>query len=646
MIVSHKWLAEYLGTDTPSPEKIEELFTFHAFEVEGQEAVGDDTAIDVKVLPNRGSDCLSHRGIARELATVLGVPMTYDPLATEPTLVTTDEIVVNIADAEACPRFTAAVITGVTVGESPAWLKERLATLGQRSINNIVDATNYVMYAIGQPLHAYDADLFPKVNGKWRFGVRFGAPGEKVSLLAEGGKNEDRIITCQGTELLIVDESRNTPIGLAGVKGGAYAGVHAGTKSIIIEAAHFDPAITRKTARRLGIVIDASKRFENRPSPALPLYAQRDIIDLIIKIAGGTCTGVTDIYPQPYVPATVPLTVDHVNRVLGLTLAKDDVSAILERAGITVVANGDALECTGPIERTDLLIPEDLIEEVARLHGFEHVTSVVPETVPLAEINVRHYYGEVIRARLLELGFSEVITSSFRDKDEIQLLNALATDKSCLRSSIIKNITEVLDKNAGFTDLLGTKDTRVFEIGNVFRKEKSGKGIVERTVVTLGVRIRPSGYSGKEDAVIQSVMKELEALLGVTLSAKVEKGVAEFDLTTLLETLPKPTAYAPAPASVDAVYRPFSVYPSISRDIALWVTAAATKESVQAVIEGAAGPLRVRTTFMDEFVKDGRTSYAFRLVFQADDRTLTDEEVEKPMQEVYAAVAKEGWEVR
>jgi phenylalanyl-tRNA synthetase beta chain len=646
MIVSHKWLAEYLGTNTPSPEKIEELFTFHAFEVEGQETVGADTAIDVKVLPNRGSDCLSHRGIARELATVMGVEMEHDPLAVEPTLTTTDEIAVHIADKEACPRFTAAIITGVTVGESPAWLKERLATLGQRSINNIVDATNYVMYAIGQPLHAYDADLFPKVEGTWRFGVRFGTPGEHVSLLAEGGKNEDRIVTCQGTELLIVDESSNTPIGLAGVKGGAYAGVHAGTKNVIIEAAHFDPAVTRKTARRLGIVIDASKRFENRPSPALPLYAQRDIIDLIIKIAGGTFEGMVDVYPEPYVPATVALKVDHVNRVLGLTLSVDEVSAILARAGITVVATGDTLLCTGPIERTDLLIPEDLIEEVARLHGFEHVVSVVPETVPLAEINVRHYYSELTRERLLDLGFSEVITSSFRNQDEIQLLNALATDKSCLRSSLIKNITEVLDKNAGFTDLLGTKDTRVFEIGNVFRKEKGGKGIIERTMVTLGVRIRPSGYSGKEDAALQEVLKELEALLGVALHAKVEKGVAEFDLTNLLETLPQPTAYAPAPPSVDAVYRPFSPYPSISRDIALWVTEAATKESVQAVIESAAGLLRVRTTFMDEFVKDGRTSYAFRLVFQADDRTLTDAEVEEPMSAVYAAVAKEDWEVR
>jgi phenylalanyl-tRNA synthetase beta chain len=646
MIVSHKWLAEYLGTNTPSPKKIEELFTFHAFEVEGQETVGDDTAIDVKVLPNRGSDCLSHRGIARELATVMGVEMEHDPLAVEPTLTTTDEIAVHIADKEACPRFTAAIITGVTVGESPAWLKERLATLGQRSINNIVDATNYVMYAIGQPLHAYDADLFPKVEGKWRFGVRFGTPGEHVSLLAEGGKNEDRVITCQGTELLIVDESSNTPIGLAGVKGGAYAGVHTGTKNIIIEAAHFDPAVTRKTARRLGIVIDASKRFENRPSPALPLYAQRDIIDLIIKIAGGTFKGIVDVYPEPYVPATVALKVDHVNRVLGLTLSVDEVSSILARAGITVVAIGDALVCTGPIERTDLLIPEDLIEEVARLHGFEHVVSVVPETVPLAEINVRHYYSELLRERLLDLGFSEVITSSFRNQDEIQLLNALATDKSCLRSSLIKNITEVLDKNAGFTDLLGTKDTRVFEIGNVFKKEKGGKGIIERTMVTLGVRIRPSGYSGKEDAALQEVLKEVEALLGVALNAKVEKGVAEFDLTSLLETLPQPTAYAPASPSVDAVYRPFSPYPSISRDIALWVSEAATKEAVQAVIESAAGPLRVRTTFMDEFVKDGRTSFAFRLVFQADDRTLTDAEVEEPMSAVYAAVAKEGWEVR
>ena len=252
MKVVHSWLKDYLGDALPTPEKMEELLTFHSFEIDGVEEVAGEAVIDVDVLPNRSSDCLCHRGVARELASLLGTELAHDPLAEKPELTVTDKIVVDIQNETACPRFTAVLMTDVTVGESPDWLKRRLTSLGVRSINNIVDATNYVMYALGEPMHAYDADLFPQVDGKWNFVVRDARPDETISLLAEGGKDEDRIVELVGTELLIVDGSSDTPIGLAGVKGGRYAGVHAGTKNIIIEAAHFDPTVTRKTARRLG----------------------------------------------------------------------------------------------------------------------------------------------------------------------------------------------------------------------------------------------------------------------------------------------------------------------------------------------------------------------------------------------------------
>ena len=287
MLVSYNWLKEYLGTEAPSVEEIVELLTFRAFEVEGVAKQGDDTVLDVDVLPNRSSDCLSHRGIAREIATLIDKPLEFDPLSELPSLTPSDALAVEIADSNDCPRFTATLISGVTVKESPDWLKERLEALGQRPINNIVDATNYVMYALGQPLHAYDADLFPKVDGRWRFKVRRAESGESINLLAEGGGDEDRVVELKGTELLIVDESSGTPIGLAGVKGGRHAMVHDKTTKIIIEAANFDPTLTRLTARALNIVIDASKRFENEPSRELPPYGQVAIAKLITDIAGG-----------------------------------------------------------------------------------------------------------------------------------------------------------------------------------------------------------------------------------------------------------------------------------------------------------------------------------------------------------------------
>ncbi len=645
MLVSYNWLKEYVGDALPAPEEVADLLTFHAFEIESVEPHGDDTVIDVKILPDRGSDCLSQRGVARELASILGVSLEKDPLVAVPALRTTEAISITIEDATMCPRFTAGIISGITVGPSPAWLVKRLEALGQRSINNIVDATNYVMYATGQPLHAYDADKFPAVDGVWKFGVRAAKEGEEVSLLAEGGKQEDRIVTLKGGELLVVDASTDTPIGLAGVKGGRFAGVDEQTTRIIVEAAHFHPGRTRKTARGLGIVIDASKRFENEPSRNLPPYAQAEIIALITDIAGGTFEGWVDAYPAPVTNPAVTVVPTNVNARLGLTLSIDEIAALLHRVGATVTKNeNQTLTCVGPFERTDLTIEENFIEEVGRIYGYQHVESVVPITVPLQEYNQRHVYTERIRTALVALGYSEVITSSFRKKDQIRLLSSLASDKEYLRSMLTKNITEVLDKNAPFTDLLGTSDTRVFEIGNVF--EKTTDNITEHTALALGVRVKQSGYSGKEDGFIKEAQAAVEAALGVTLAWKVEKGVAEVNLTPVFATLSIPTTYDEVVPSPAVTVRPFSVYPAMSRDIAMWVSEGTDTAEVMSTLRAPASELCVRITHVDSFTKEGRTSLAFRLVFQAMDRTLTDEEVNPLMEAVYAAATAAGWETR
>lgn len=644
MLVSWNWLKDYIGETDLTATDAADLLGAHAFELEGVEERADDTVIEVDILPNRSSDCLCHRGVARELASITNVPLTHDPLATLPELSSTDAIAVSIADSSACPRFSASLITGVTVGESPQWLKDRLEAIGQRPINNIVDATNYVMFALGQPIHAYDAELFPQVGGKWQFEVRFAREGETVNLIPEGGKSEERVITCQGTELLIVDGSSDTPIGLAGVKGGSFAGVHSGTTQIIVETAHFHPTITRKTARRLGIVIDASKRFENEPSRELIPYTQAEIIKLISDIAGGTCAGVVDEYLESVSPAKVTVNPERVNAHLGLSLTTDEIVAILRRTGATVEIDDSVLQATNPWERTDLQIEEDYIEEVGRLHGYQHIQAVAPAPLALKEVNARHYYSEQVRDVLVAAGFSEVITSSFRNKDHVQLRNALATDKSCLRSNLTKNLNDALGKNAGFTDLLGVTDTRIFEIGTVFHNVDTGVG--EHVALALGVRVKQTGYSGKEDKHLTAATEQLEEVLGVKIDWTVEKGVAECNLTALLAKLPAPSAYAPVVAGEEVVYQPFSNYQHMSRDIAMWVSEGTDATAVETVLNEHAGPLRVRTTQFDEFTKDGRTSLGFRLVFQSDTKTLTDAEVGEVMDAVYAAVAEQGWEVR
>lgn len=658
MKVVYSWLKDYLGEALPAPEKVEELLTFHSFEIDGVEKVEGETVIDVSVLPNRASDCLCHRGIARELASLLAVPLTCDPLSARPSLAKTDKISITIEDASQCPRFSASLITGIEVKESPEWLKRRLNALGVRSINNIVDATNYVMYAIGEPMHAYDADLFKQVDGKWNFVIRNARVGETVSLLAEGGKDkvnavgregalehEDRVVDLNGTELLIVDGATDTPIGLAGVKGGRYAGVHAGTKNIIVEAAHFNPVTTRKTARRLGIVIDASKRFENEPARELIPYAQAEIIKLIADIAGGVCEGVVDLELAEKKNPPVAVSVTKANALLGLQLRREEMIAIVERIGAVVSdISEDSFIAVGPWERHDLTIAEDFIEEIGRIHGLHHIESIVPEMVPLQEVNCRQFYTEAIRQELIKNGFTEVITSSFTNKADIQLQNALAADKSYVRKTLTKNITTVLDANFVHTDLIGVSDIRVFEIGTVF--DKTDTSVSEHTAIALGVRTKGNGYHPTDDGFLKIACDTVDTLLGVALEWKLEKGVAEANLTPVLAALPVPTSYGIFVSKPVATYKPVSVYPAMSRDIALWVGEGEKAETVEMTIREAAGDLVVRLSLFDTFTKDGRTSYAFRLVFQSFEKTLTDEEVATYMDSVYKAVAEKGWEVR
>jgi len=641
---SYNWLTEYLGKDAPTPQVICDLLTKHAFEVEGMETHGEDTVIELKILPDRGSDCLCHRGIARELATLLDVSMAIDPLTHHVTLENISTIKVNIENTDDCPRFTASIVRGVTVGDSPQWLKARLAAIGVRSINNIVDATNYVMFAMGQPLHAYDAKKFPQKDGVWNFIVRKATAGETVSLLAEGGKDEDRIITLKGTELLIIDGATNTAVGLAGVKGGRYAGVDATTTDIIIEAAHFDAGLTRRTARGLNIVIDASKRFENEPSRALPPLAQQNIIDLIISIAGGQCDGMMDVYPNPKTPQSVIVNPQQVNRLLGVTITTASMVNLLRRGGITVLEQDEMLVCTGPLARTDLNIPVDFIEEIGRVFGYHHVVSVVPTPVTLTEFNQRHIFCEQVRTSLVAQGFTEIITTTFRNKDDIGLLSSMASDKCFLRSELTSSLDETLTKNVPFTDLLGVTDTRLFEIGTVFTRENGT--VAEHYSLAVGLRLKTTGYSGKEDNVLNDVLAQLEIDLGAQLNWSIKNGVAELNLSKLINLLPAITTYTVVEKTPDITYVPFSVYPSVSRDIAMWVGEGTDVEFVEAALRAAAGALLVRLTHLDTFTKDGRTSLAFRLVLQSYEKTQGGSEVDAHMSAIYDAVVKAGWEVR
>ncbi len=641
MKIHYDWLKEYVGEAMPSVLDIEKLFTFHSFEVEDIENHEHHTVIDVKVLPDRSSDCLCHRGIAHELGVLIGTPLAKDPLRTPVTLEPkTDKLSVTIENSENCKRFSGALITGVTIGPSPLWLKERLEALGQRSINNVVDATNYVMLSLGQPLHAYDADKFPHDETGWHFGVRMARDGEEVTTLS------NETFTCTPKVQLITEAKSDAPVGIAGVKGGKSAEIGSHTKNIIIEGANFDSVITRRSSQSLKLQTDASKRFENELPPSLTAYGVHECVVLILELGGGVCEGYVDEYPNKKENTPVTVLQAHVDALLGVKILKETVEGILTRLGFTYEATEGGWVVTVSFERTDVTIAEDVIADVGRVYGYEHVASVVPVTVPLQELNARHYYSEIIRDTLVEEGFSEVITSSFRKKDEIELQNALASDKGCLRSTLKENILETLDRNMPNVDLLRVKSLNVFEIGTVFNRTKGGKGIEEHVELGVGVRLKQGGYNPKDDARLSEVKIKLESVLGTTIDVHIEKGVLTLNLTELLPKLPKPTTYTPFRGASDTTFTPYSTYPFVSRDIALWAEEGTTAESVDALIKGTAGELLLHTTLFDEFHKDGKVSYAFRLVFQSFERTLTDEEVGIIMEKITETLKNKGYIVR
>ncbi len=641
MLVLHEWLKDYCGEKIPSVKEIENLLTFHAFEIEGTEQVDGHDVIDVKVLPDRAADCLSHRGIAREIATLTGTPLAHDPLHGENLLTkTTDTVAIHIENTNTCDRFAVAHVRGVKVGASPEWLASRLRALGQRSINNVVDATNYVMLALGQPLHAYDAGKLTCEDGVWQFGVRMAKEGETVTTLSG-----DTYTLTSGVQI-ITDGHRDAPIGIAGIKGGKAAEIDEATTDILIEAAHFDAQVTRKASQYLKLQTDASKRFENNLSPELVPYALAECARLVCEIAGGTVEGYSDAYPRVQKNEVVPVSLQRTNALLGISLSAKDVEGIFERLGFSYERTDGGWNVTAPFERRDILIAEDVIAEIGRVYGYEHIASVTPAPTPLSEYNARFYYSEKIRTALIELGFSEVITSSFRNRDVIELQNALASDKGCLRSSLAKNLVEVLDRNMPNADLLGVRDIRVFEIGTVFGKANDGADVSEHVSLAIGVRTKQQGHSPKDDATLTDVLTNLEGVLGVQLSAHIEKGVAEINLTERLTQLPAPTAYDVYVPPPDVTFVPYSSYPFVSRDIALWVNEGTSSEDVMALIHAHAGDLLIRTSLFDEFAKEGKVSYAFRLVFQSYEKTLTDEEVGTIMERVTGACTEKGFVVR
>jgi phenylalanyl-tRNA synthetase beta chain len=636
MKFSYDWLQTFFAEPLPIPTDLEDKITFHSSEVEEIIAVGDDTVIDIKVLPDKSAWLMSHRGMAKELSVMLGQPLKADPFAVVADVPWAPETVQVTLDTPTCDYYGAALIRGVKVGPSPLWLKARLEALGQRSINNIVDATNYVMFDLGQPLHAFDADTLGRNEaGGPHITVRTAVAGEKFTTLS----NEERELTT--ADAVITDGVTGRVLALAGVKGGLDSGVTEKTTNILLESAHFERVAIRLSAQRHKLPTDAAKRYENGLSRAIARYGLAAGARLIAEIAGGEVVEAASAGSAEEVRADVSVTLAKINSVLGITLTLPEVTAIIERFGYHYTVNGKVLTVTPSFERDDLVVAEDMIEEIGRMHGLSNVISIPPIATPLQEINTRLYYSEKIRTALVSLGFSEVYTSSFREKDIAHIKNALASDKSYLRSRLLDNLLEVRTRNVPHRDLLGIKAVQVFEIGTVFGATD------EAFHVGLAVQTGTEYKAKLDDPLLAAAVIAIESALGASVvPVHSAPGYIEFSLEALLPQLPQPTAYESVVVSPSILYKPFSQYPSVSRDIAMWVGEGAEVASVETVLTEAAGPLLARLTHLDTFTKDGRTSLAFRLVFQSYEKTLDGAEVDELMSAVTAAVKTAGFEAR
>lgn len=635
MKVSRQWLQKFFDTELPSTEVLADALTFHVAEIE--ETTND--LLDVNVLPDRAAYMLSHRGVATELAAILDMPLAHDPLAESlPEYpVATDTTVVR-DEAGQCTRYMSARVRGVKVAPSPAWLREALESVGQRSINNVVDATNYVMLHLGQPLHAFDAaKIARRDDGSQGIAVRPARAGERITTLS----NEEYQLP-EGT-LLITDGVADAPLAIAGIKGGAHAAVTDETTELLLEAAHFDGTAVRRAAQNLKLFTDASTRFQNKPAPALVAYGMRDLIALVCEVAGGTLVGVID--DTTAIAEPVPVLVSHarVSSVLGVALSHDEIHTALTRLRMTYVETSDGLAVLPPWERRDLVIAEDVIEEIGRIHGYDRIES--QELPPLQGVpdQARFRGIEAVRDFLVKRGFTEISTPSFAADGDIQLENPLQEDRPFLRATMVPAMRDALARGqAHAARVLGPDQfVKLFEIGSVFKKDR------EVVMLSAGVAAHLGKASLADEALRQDIGALESEVFGVASRAQyTEDGtIVEFPLD--IANLEKVGAEYALPVISQGMYHPYSSYPSALRDVAVWVPEGVLESEVVTAIVGASGDMLVRLDMFDRFAKEGRVSYAFRLVFESMERTLADTDIDPAMAAVTDALnAREGWEVR
>ncbi|MBA3562997.1 MAG: phenylalanine--tRNA ligase subunit beta [Gammaproteobacteria bacterium] len=632
----------------------------------------DDSVLDLELTPNRG-DCLSVAGVARELAVINRTRLTPAPV--EPvTAVIEDRFAVEVQAANACPRFVGRVIRGIDgTAAAPFWMIERLRRSGIRSIHPVVDVTNYVMLELGQPMHGYDLARLED-----RIIVRLARPGEKLELL------DGRTVPLDSDVLVIADGSG--AIGMAGIMGGEVTGVSATTRDVFLESAFFAPAAIAARARRYGLTTDASQRFERGVDYEMQARAMERATGLLLDMAGGTPGPLTEICASSGLPqrAAVSLRRERLERLLGLRIADDRVGDILRRLGMRVAATGQGWQVTPPSFRFDVAIAEDLVEEIARIHGYDQV----PETdAQIPQQFAAHDEARVDTARmkllLVDRGYQETITYSFVDPalqsllapgtEAVELANPISSEMSVMRVSLWPGLVAVARENLNRQQ----ERLRIFEIGVRFLAQ--GPDVLEQKVCA-GLVIgspAPEQWSLKGEAAdVYDVKSDVEAVLRLSgrfdafrfetaahpilrpgQSAHILRdgsvvgwlGELHPEIARQLALTFPPLLFEfdfeAATAGRVPVFASISRFPAIRRDLALVVPEAVPFAKLREVARRAAGELLQSVEVFDVYrgagIDSGLKSIALSLILQDSSRTLTVEDADAVVQAVVTRLGEE-----
>ncbi len=664
MIFSYNFLQSFFEKKLPAPEKLGELLMLHFFEVEEVVKKDNDYAIDIDILASRAGDCFSHIGIAREIAAITGLERKTEEIKIKEDKEKFEDMV-SVTVRDACNRYTLRGVSNVKVAPSPKYIQDILKTCNINPINNIVDITNYVMLETGQPLHAFDAE---KLEGE-KIIVRYAKKREKIVTLDE--KRYD----LQDNILVIADEL--SPIGIAGIKGGVVPEVDENTKTIYIEAGNFDALTIRRGSRDLKLRTDASLRFEHGIPLELTEIAINKAAFMMSEIAkGNILKGMIDYSAKDYTNQEIEFSIEDLRKVLGTEVPLKETERILRSLEFVVKRDGSRFYVTPPYFRQDVSIKEDVYEEVGRIYGYSEIEPVFPKE-KIKMYNEDNFFAREMRIRALfkEMGFSESYNYSFineentiffNKKELIEVEKPVSLEFKYLRPSLyiglLKNLSEN-EKNIEKVD--------IFEIGSVFFMKDDP--VEEKRIGLISNNIDFYEFKGRLESFFKNYIiddvhyqeNDENTFFKKGRSAKIiydnkeigvfgevsEKIKKEFKLKkdTVIGEL-----YLSTLSQFDGrikIYEPIPKVPPLIRDIAVLVPDTTIYKDVLEKIKKSGGKMLKRVELFDYYkgkeIAKNKKSFAFRLYFQLQDKTLSAEEVNKQQEKIMEAIeATSNWKVR